>query len=510
MPRYETELDDLSRLALQNFSYSRMSTFDKCPLRYFYHYILKLPESYGNPALLGNIIHQALEDTVKHDEVVDPKELHSNYRNAIKSYDPDRKIPPSMINDGSEMLSEFVKANPGKQVVYQNELEFSFVIGRGRFKGYIDNVAEYKNYVRISDYKCITDKTRFWRADGTECWFVDLSVGDEIIGWSETDHTLTTTKVQEIQDNGMASTVVVVTSNGRQLRVTKNHPIMTADGWLEAGQLEARDKIVIGSNLLSLHQAAKEETLPEDSLLVEFMTEGPFESYLLYSDDLMKSGAETWMHLINRLFNGKFRRTLLNSTVAQNVQTILAYLGINSRTSYNMDSWIVSIDPESKLDFYGLTAKSVYPKPKTLYDEVISVEFTGREQTWGVTVDGDHTHITDGLVTHNSGKWEVAKKNIPTDLQLGIYALYAKKIFPQKDIYAELYYLRSGKRKGHKFTNEDLNQIEKNIERKVMTILTTEDFKPTQNKYDCRWCSYAADGTCAIGGRRLKEQGLLM
>ena len=31
--------------------------------------------------------------------------------------------------------------------------------------------------------------------------------------------------------------------------------------------------------------------------------------------------------------------------------------------------------------------------------------------------------------------------------------------FPEKEIYAELYYLRSGKRKGHLFTQEDIDEV---------------------------------------------------
>lgn len=47
------------------------------------------------------------------------------------------------------------------------------------------------------------------------------------------------------------------------------------------------------------------------------------------------------------------------------------------------------------------------------------------------------------IIDYKTGKWEVAMKSIKDNLQLGIYALAASLIYPDKDIYAELYYLRS-------------------------------------------------------------------
>lgn len=38
------------------------------------------------------------------------------------------------------------------------------------------------------------------------------------------------------------------------------------------------------------------------------------------------------------------------------------------------------------------------------WDEVISIEDIGEQQTYGLTVSKYHTHITDGFVTHNTGK----------------------------------------------------------------------------------------------------------
>lgn len=49
------------------------------------------------------------------------------------------------------------------------------------------------------------------------------------------------------------------------------------------------------------------------------------------------------------------------------------------------------------------------------------------------------------IIDYKTGKWEISPKDIPSNLQLGIYAVAMNEIYPDKDIYAELYYLRSRK-----------------------------------------------------------------
>ncbi len=265
----ESEVEPLVRLSLQNFSYSRIKSFQECNLRYFYSYILKLPQTFGMAATLGNIIHKALEVTLSEGYGADHKELLSNYNAAVVEIDPERKIPPSMIDDGANMLVEYADTNrtaPRDEPMileedFFTEMPFSLVIGQGRFNGYIDFLLVEPNLTTIVDFK--------------------------------------------------------------------------------------------------------------------------------------------------------------------------------------------------------------------------------------------------------SGKWEVANKNVPTDLQLAVYSLVARYLWPDKPVYSELYYLRSGHRKGHLFSDDDLSVAEDKLAKAVEEILTTEDFKPTQNAGACTWCSYAKDGTCPTGAARLKKRGLI-
>jgi RecB family exonuclease len=114
---------------------------------------------------------------------------------------------------------------------------------------------------------------------------------------------------------------------------------------------------------------------------------------------------------------------------------------------------------------------------------------------------GDTVYIID----YKTGKWEVAAKDIQNNLQLGIYALAASQIFPDKKIYAELYYLRSGRRKGHHFSPDDIENVKVELVKKMQKIINDTNFVPTSNGRICSFCDHAKSGACGTGVFRNKK-----
>jgi ATP-dependent helicase/DNAse subunit B len=115
-----------------------------------------------------------------------------------------------------------------------------------------------------------------------------------------------------------------------------------------------------------------------------------------------------------------------------------------------------------------------------------------------VDISNNTLYITD----YKSGSREVAAKNVPDDLQLGIYALAMKKFYPDKDVYAELYYLKSGRQKGHLFTDGDLEAVESRLLDLVNEIIYKKHFKTTSDKSICSFCDHAKSGVCPTGAKR--------
>lgn len=112
----------------------------------------------------------------------------------------------------------------------------------------------------------------------------------------------------------------------------------------------------------------------------------------------------------------------------------------------------------------------------------------------------------DGLVRvtdYKSGKWEYRGR--PRDnLQLGMYALAVSEMYDVDTVYAELYYLRSGKKIGYLFTQEDIYEVEDKVLALVGEILADRIFHPTQDEGTCRrLCDFGKQGVCSEGHRRI-------
>lgn len=166
-------------------------------------------------------------------------------------------------------------------------------------------------------------------------------------------------------------------------------------------------------------------------------------------------------------------------------------------------------DPESKIPKELIDAgrqilDSFYDDnhglPTSIYDKELSFDVVlGSYRLRGfidrVDIVGDQLNIID----YKTGKWEVAQKNIHENLQLGIYAAVMDYFFPEKKIYAELYYLRSGKRKGHFYTKEDIKNIKTTLVKTMNNIINDFNYTPTRNTRTCSFCDHAASGACGTG-----------
>lgn len=105
-----------------------------------------------------------------------------------------------------------------------------------------------------------------------------------------------------------------------------------------------------------------------------------------------------------------------------------------------------------------------------------------------------------------AGKHEINYKDVSTNLQLGIYALALQKLFSNTPISVEMYYLRSGRRKGHSFTDEELSLVAKTLHQRVYEIIEQVNFNYTQNTKICQYlCDFGKTGACPRGASVLRN-----
>jgi RecB family exonuclease len=137
----------------------------------------------------------------------------------------------------------------------------------------------------------------------------------------------------------------------------------------------------------------------------------------------------------------------------------------------------------------------------------------GREQEFNLVIGSAYVNgyidrierEKDGIrvTDFKTGGWEYRGK--PSEnLQLGMYALAASDLYGVDEVYAELYYLRSGHRPGHLFVQEDLRGVVTKVQRLVHTIIEDRHFHPTEDEGTCRrLCDFGKQGVCPKGKARL-------
>jgi RecB family exonuclease len=149
-----TDIQEL--LTLTPMSYSRLNSYKSCAAQYFYTYVVRAPRVFSSPAVLGNIIHTALENTLERDVVISKlsDSLFEEYKEQIPIWDPESTIPPNMLDDGEIMLQEFIDRHSHESFpIEDKEYGFAMVIAGALIAGYIDRVDIVDDIVYVVDWK---------------------------------------------------------------------------------------------------------------------------------------------------------------------------------------------------------------------------------------------------------------------------------------------------------------------------------------------------------------------
>ena len=62
-----------------------------------------------------------------------------------------------------------------------------------------------------------------------------------------------------------------------------------------------------------------------------------------------------------------------------------------------------------------------------------------------------------------------------------------------------------GRRKGHLFTKEDIENVKINLLNTIQTVVNNTSFLPTKNERVCTFCDFAKSGACNTGVFRARK-----
>lgn len=159
---YETLIDGMT------WSYSRLTSFDDCPYGWYLKYIRSLKSNKEQFfSSYGSLIHELLEQYLKGDadkDVLITKYL-TEFREKTKGDVPRPDMKLKYFENGLAYLKN-LRPFPFKPLAVEQKVDFC--IGKNRFVGVIDCLAEDDTGILVVDHKSHRLKPRSRRAKPTE------------------------------------------------------------------------------------------------------------------------------------------------------------------------------------------------------------------------------------------------------------------------------------------------------------------------------------------------------
>lgn len=152
MNPYSFIIDDF-----KNWSFSRLSSFSRCPYEFYLSYIKKVDQSQNAFAQYGTFIHKLLEEYAKNELLI--FELLDKYKeefalNVTCDFPPNKyvNLNKTYFDGGNEYFSKFEGFD--EYEILDVEKEVKFKIDKYPFIGYIDLIVKNKDGdIKIIDHK---------------------------------------------------------------------------------------------------------------------------------------------------------------------------------------------------------------------------------------------------------------------------------------------------------------------------------------------------------------------
>ena len=157
-------------------SYSRISEYDNCALKYLYSVVLGFDRETSHNMAFGTWIHQIFEDCEKDptpEQAATGRRRLRNPRMVMERYEelfnpsvfPNKAIARQFRHDGKLMLERYIKhLNPGGALLAEQEFTVDF--NGHRIRGRIDRVDRAGSGVQVSDYK--TSRSPIFKSEAEE------------------------------------------------------------------------------------------------------------------------------------------------------------------------------------------------------------------------------------------------------------------------------------------------------------------------------------------------------
>lgn len=227
----------------------------------------------------------------------------------------------------------------------------------------------------------------------------DVRVGDHVIA-----HTGLTRRVIETSTHAPQPIYRVCLTNGLSLKTTGNHEYRTGDGWARADSLRVGQAVTVHSDTEVWRGVPQWDSFEVSSWgRVRNRVTG---KVLALQPKGQRGHLKVTLHR-----NGAQSRKDGRKDLAVHRLVLQAFVGDSDQEVRHLNG--IAWDNTLRNLQYGTSHEYIEGTRASFYEaNVASVEVLPAETTYGLTVEIDHSHVTAGIVTHNTGRLSSSDPNL--------------------------------------------------------------------------------------------------
>ena len=230
---------------------------------------------------------------------------------------------------------------------------------------------ETGKYTRIQDlYEQGVDKANIYTLDG---------------------QTMKASHSFHIEDNGKKEVFAVKTTDGSEVHLTENHPVLTPEGWKDVGDLQFDDTIAVPTSLpykgtIKKTEEELNELLGDSKQLLEELPKDIYEWEFKVLERFL-------LTLLSKHRDKKTSKTnpsvlLTNIEVAKKLKHLCLRIGVVSTLRKEGSSYRLTLLGEHNVDY--------------VFSSLSSVRSIGEQQTYDVHVPETHNLVVEDIFVHNT------------------------------------------------------------------------------------------------------------
>jgi hypothetical protein len=245
-------------------------------------------------------------------------------------------------------------------------------------------------------------------------------------------------QIVDVIYSGVKKCVKVTLDSGEQVVMTPEHPVLTPQGFVKAGELQTGGEVVCRGHMkptkaITKKKKAKRVTLETLKYYAGGNTHRVIEpaTGVVYTYKRQCRSRLVLEAAMNSMEYGDFVRALKTDPAAVNLKTLPAGVEVHHKNENSMD------DSPDNLEVLSKSAHTLAHDPvnrfnvqHTRVQHVIAVEDVGERVTYDIemTKPADNFSLANGLIVHNSGK-SVAAMTTAKVLGLPLFKLDIGAVF---------------------------------------------------------------------------------